>query len=191
MELSGLKYEKILNPKALILEETIELWMNFLLLRWTPSFQGLLFGRWVISRIAMIIIIRLWRITWICWNWFKWDLHFPTSNGICPRAELISIAFGSSIFVNLMLTRTFLRTIPLSFCTRAVSISWKAMKKKYWCSAVWGSYWCLQGLCWMIMFIGSLSIVVLYDIKHLMKFCNSLHGGLNKLVELLEVERVA
>jgi CCR4-NOT transcription complex subunit 7/8 len=29
-----------------------------------------------------------------------------------------------------------------------------------------------------------------YDIKHLMKFCNSLHGGLNKLAELLEVERV-
>lgn len=31
---------------------------------------------------------------------------------------------------------------------------------------------------------------VLYDIKHLMKFCNSLHGGLNKVAELLEVERV-
>lgn len=30
----------------------------------------------------------------------------------------------------------------------------------------------------------------LYDIKHLMKFCNSLHGGLNKLAELLEVERI-
>ncbi|CAM8895292.1 unnamed protein product [Rhodiola kirilowii] len=30
---------------------------------------------------------------------------------------------------------------------------------------------------------------MLYDIKHLMKFCNSLHGGLNKLAELLEVER--
>ncbi|XP_021769424.1 probable CCR4-associated factor 1 homolog 7 [Chenopodium quinoa] len=30
----------------------------------------------------------------------------------------------------------------------------------------------------------------LYDIKHLMKFCNSLHGGLNKLAELLEVKRV-
>ena len=30
----------------------------------------------------------------------------------------------------------------------------------------------------------------LYDIQHLMKFCNSLHGGLNKLAELLEVERV-
>ncbi|XP_031269941.1 probable CCR4-associated factor 1 homolog 6 [Pistacia vera] len=29
-----------------------------------------------------------------------------------------------------------------------------------------------------------------YDIKHLMKYCNSLHGGLNKLAELLEVERV-
>ncbi|CAI8601397.1 unnamed protein product [Vicia faba] len=29
-----------------------------------------------------------------------------------------------------------------------------------------------------------------YDIKHLMRFCNSLHGGLNKLAELLEVERV-
>ncbi|KAL5573885.1 hypothetical protein UlMin_023482 [Ulmus minor] len=29
-----------------------------------------------------------------------------------------------------------------------------------------------------------------YDIKHLMKFCNSLHGGLNKLTKLLEVERV-
>ncbi|KAL3819145.1 hypothetical protein ACJIZ3_005050 [Penstemon smallii] len=31
---------------------------------------------------------------------------------------------------------------------------------------------------------------VVYDIKHLMRFCNSLHGGLNKLAELLEVERV-
>jgi len=30
---------------------------------------------------------------------------------------------------------------------------------------------------------------VVYDIKHLMKFCNSLHGGLNKLAELLGVER--
>ncbi|KAJ0755373.1 putative poly(A)-specific ribonuclease [Helianthus annuus] len=29
-----------------------------------------------------------------------------------------------------------------------------------------------------------------YDIKHLMKFCNSLHGGLNKLAQLLEVERI-
>ncbi|PKI52323.1 probable CCR4-associated factor 1 homolog 7 [Punica granatum] len=31
---------------------------------------------------------------------------------------------------------------------------------------------------------------VLYDIKHLMKFSNSLHGGLNKVAELLEVQRV-
>jgi CCR4-NOT transcription complex subunit 7/8 len=31
---------------------------------------------------------------------------------------------------------------------------------------------------------------VVYDIKYLMKFYNSLHGGLNKLVELLDVERV-
>ncbi|XP_041016885.1 probable CCR4-associated factor 1 homolog 7 [Juglans microcarpa x Juglans regia] len=31
---------------------------------------------------------------------------------------------------------------------------------------------------------------IVYDIKHLMKFCNSLHGGLNKLAELLDVERV-
>lgn len=30
----------------------------------------------------------------------------------------------------------------------------------------------------------------IFDIKHLMKFCNSLHGGLNKLAELLEVERI-
>lgn len=30
---------------------------------------------------------------------------------------------------------------------------------------------------------------IVYDIKHLMKFCNSLHGGLNKLAELLEVQR--
>ncbi|KAM1089732.1 hypothetical protein ACFX1X_017730 [Malus domestica] len=29
-----------------------------------------------------------------------------------------------------------------------------------------------------------------YDIKHLMRFCNSLHGGLNKLAELLDVERI-
>ncbi|GAA0146078.1 mRNA polyadenylation factor [Lithospermum erythrorhizon] len=31
---------------------------------------------------------------------------------------------------------------------------------------------------------------IVYDIKHLMKFCNSLHGGLNKLAEILEVERI-
>ncbi|MBA0789923.1 hypothetical protein Gohar_014602 [Gossypium harknessii] len=31
---------------------------------------------------------------------------------------------------------------------------------------------------------------IVYDIKHMMKFCNGLHGGLNKLAELLEVERV-
>ncbi|MCO5579634.1 hypothetical protein L7F22_033491 [Adiantum nelumboides] len=28
-----------------------------------------------------------------------------------------------------------------------------------------------------------------YDIKYLMKFCNNLHGGLNRLAEILEVER--
>lgn len=31
---------------------------------------------------------------------------------------------------------------------------------------------------------------MIYDVKHMMRFCNSLHGGLNKLAELLEVERV-
>ncbi|KAL6558196.1 ccr4 associated factor [Orobanche minor] len=31
---------------------------------------------------------------------------------------------------------------------------------------------------------------IIYDVKHLMKFCNSLHGGLNKLAGLLHVERV-
>lgn len=30
----------------------------------------------------------------------------------------------------------------------------------------------------------------LYDIKYLMKFCGSLHGGLNKLAETLDVERI-
>ncbi|KAI4325225.1 hypothetical protein MLD38_030642 [Melastoma candidum] len=30
---------------------------------------------------------------------------------------------------------------------------------------------------------------ILYDIKHLMKFCNGLYGGLDKLAELLSVER--
>lgn len=30
----------------------------------------------------------------------------------------------------------------------------------------------------------------LYDIKHLMRFSNNLHGGLNKLAELLDVERI-
>lgn len=29
-----------------------------------------------------------------------------------------------------------------------------------------------------------------YDIKYIMKFCNTLHGGLNRLAELLEVERI-
>ena len=29
-----------------------------------------------------------------------------------------------------------------------------------------------------------------YDIKYLMKFCDNLHGGLNKLAEVLQVERI-
>jgi hypothetical protein len=29
-----------------------------------------------------------------------------------------------------------------------------------------------------------------YDIKYLMKFCDNLHGGLNKLAEVLKVERI-
>ncbi|GFZ07780.1 polynucleotidyl transferase, ribonuclease H-like superfamily protein [Actinidia rufa] len=39
------------------------------------------------------------------------------------------------------------------------------------------------------MILG-ICLSLVYDIKHLMKFCNSLHGGLNKLAELLEVERI-
>ncbi|KAK9811010.1 hypothetical protein WJX73_005771 [Symbiochloris irregularis] len=31
---------------------------------------------------------------------------------------------------------------------------------------------------------------IVYDIKYLMKFCTNLHGGLNKLAETLEVERL-
>ncbi|BAF23817.1 Os08g0440300, partial [Oryza sativa Japonica Group] len=31
---------------------------------------------------------------------------------------------------------------------------------------------------------------VLYDIKHLMRFCSNLHGGLSRLGELLDVKRV-
>lgn len=31
---------------------------------------------------------------------------------------------------------------------------------------------------------------IIYDIKHLMRFCNHLHGGLNKLAEILEVKRI-
>nr|XP_043609993.1 probable CCR4-associated factor 1 homolog 6 [Erigeron canadensis] len=31
---------------------------------------------------------------------------------------------------------------------------------------------------------------MVYDIKHLMRFCNHLHGGLNKLAEILEVKRI-
>ncbi|EFJ15954.1 hypothetical protein SELMODRAFT_84624 [Selaginella moellendorffii] len=30
----------------------------------------------------------------------------------------------------------------------------------------------------------------IYDVKYLMKFCDNLHGGLNRLAEVLEVERV-
>lgn len=29
-----------------------------------------------------------------------------------------------------------------------------------------------------------------YDIKYLMKFCDNLHGGLNKLAECLDVNRI-
>lgn len=30
----------------------------------------------------------------------------------------------------------------------------------------------------------------MYDIKYLMKFCDNLHGGLNKLAETLDVARI-
>ena len=30
----------------------------------------------------------------------------------------------------------------------------------------------------------------IFDIKYMMKFCDSLHGGLNKLAELLDVQRI-
>ena len=30
----------------------------------------------------------------------------------------------------------------------------------------------------------------MYDIKYLMKFCSNLHGGLNKLAETLDVQRI-
>ena len=38
----------------------------------------------------------------------------------------------------------------------------------------------------MFFKLVKLCFPVLYDIKHFMKFCNSLHGGLNKLAEQLE-----
>nr|CAN81811.1 hypothetical protein VITISV_020892 [Vitis vinifera] len=110
------------------------------------------------------------------------DYHYQTLkdnvdiNGTCPRAELISIAFGSSIFVNLMLTRTFLRTISIELLRQSGIDFMKSNEK---------------GID-AVRFGGTTDVfrdLVLYDIKHLMKFCNSLHGGLNKLAELLEMER--
>ena len=35
-----------------------------------------------------------------------------------------------------------------------------------------------------------LFVPTVYDIKYLMKFCNNLHGGLNKLAETLDVARI-
>ncbi|KAJ0687597.1 putative poly(A)-specific ribonuclease [Helianthus annuus] len=41
------------------------------------------------------------------------------------------------------------------------------------------------------VFFGLMGVYfpVVYDVKHMMRFCNSLHGGLNKLAEILEVKR--
>ncbi|KAI4973465.1 hypothetical protein ZWY2020_035726 [Hordeum vulgare] len=41
-----------------------------------------------------------------------------------------------------------------------------------------------------VTFHSGIYFPVLYDIKHLMKYCGSLHGGLSKLGELLGVQRV-
>ncbi|TYH20288.1 hypothetical protein ES288_A05G419200v1 [Gossypium darwinii] len=56
-------------------------------------------------------------------------------------------------------------------------------------------HWLLT--CWSLLdsqarFFDLIKIyfLMVYVIQHMMKFCNSLHGGLNKLTELLEVERV-
>ncbi|KAE9459094.1 hypothetical protein C3L33_09003, partial [Rhododendron williamsianum] len=47
----------------------------------------------------------------------------------------------------------------------------------------------MSSLDWFFDLISTYFSIV-YDIKHLMKHCNSLQGGLNKLAELLEVERI-
>ncbi|KAL4560260.1 hypothetical protein LXL04_032410 [Taraxacum kok-saghyz] len=44
-------------------------------------------------------------------------------------------------------------------------------------------------VCW-VTFHSGIYFPMIYDIKHLMRFCNHLHGGLNKLAEILEVERI-
>ncbi|TYH05510.1 hypothetical protein ES288_A08G088500v1, partial [Gossypium darwinii] len=48
---------------------------------------------------------------------------------------------------------------------------------------------------WVTFYTGFFDLIkiyfpMVYDIKHMKKFCNSLHGGLNKLTELWKVERV-
>ena len=37
---------------------------------------------------------------------------------------------------------------------------------------------------------GQIYFPTVYDIKYLMKFCDNLHGGLNKLAEVLDVDRI-
>ena len=49
---------------------------------------------------------------------------------------------------------------------------------------------CFSGFQCQYLFCLQLYFPTVYDIKYLMKFCDNLHGGLNKLAEVLQVERI-
>ncbi|KAK3009085.1 hypothetical protein RJ639_013907 [Escallonia herrerae] len=96
--------------------------------------------------------------------------------GTCPPMGLISIAFGSSIFVSEDIFAN--DSIKL---LRQCAIDFKRTIR-----------WVLIRADTQAGFSDLLNVYfpVVYDIKYLMKFCNSLHDDLNKLAELLEVERI-
>ncbi|GMH14310.1 hypothetical protein Nepgr_016151 [Nepenthes gracilis] len=110
-------------------------------------------------------------------------LTFSDKQGNLPISGTDKYCIWHSIFLSSIQTRTFLQTILSSCCAIAGSISKSTMK------------WALTqgGTC--LIHVGFVELInayfpTLYDIKHLMMFCNSLHGWLNKLAELLEVDRV-
>ena len=86
-----------------------------------------------------------------------------------------------------MLVHTFLLMLLLGdtqLACKPASIQGKAMP----CPS--STAWCTRASLMHAVLHMQIYFPTVYDIKYLMKFCDNLHGGLNKLAEVLQVERI-
>ncbi|KAF2313009.1 hypothetical protein GH714_008740 [Hevea brasiliensis] len=122
-------------------------------------------------------------------------LTFSDENGICPLVGPTTSAFGSLISKNNekgIDVNRFGELLMSSGIVLNDGVHWVTFHSGYDFGYLLKLLTCRSLPDTQAGFFDLINVYfpIVYDIKHLMKFCNSLHGGLNKLAELLEVERV-